>query len=119
MNYDIYRLTGRRSSGGSLDGGKLYHAVPHGSYTAICGKKPSKSSDWSAYPGTIVTCPRCLVRLAAGQPEQEEEEKPVLVQPGDLAPEQDILVWDLKKEKNKVWGLLPGGAAKNALFFVA
>lgn len=62
-NYDILRLAGRRSSGASLDAGKLYHAVI--GFTAICGKKPGKTSDWSAYPGTVVTCPRCLKKLLA------------------------------------------------------
>lgn len=60
--YYIFRLAGRRSSGASLDGGKLFHAVI--GFTAVCGKKPGKTSDWSAYPGTVVTCPRCLKKIS-------------------------------------------------------
>ena len=63
--YTIYRLTGSRSNGVESDGGRLFHALPAHTHTALCGKKPGKRSDWSAYEGKVVTCPGCLKRLKA------------------------------------------------------
>ncbi len=63
IEIDIYRLTGSRKNGSELDGGRLYHAVPKHTYTALCGRKPGKTSDWSSYPGQEVTCKRCVSRL--------------------------------------------------------
>jgi hypothetical protein len=63
IEIDIYRLTGSRSNGAESDGGRLYHALPKHTYTALCGRKPGPRSDWSSYPGQAVTCKRCVSRL--------------------------------------------------------
>lgn len=75
MAHQILRMTGRcRSADGSTPeaGGSHYHAVPiarvsgGGSWAkALCGKTPGRRGNgWSDYPGTQVTCPKCLARLA-------------------------------------------------------
>jgi hypothetical protein len=47
--------------------GVRWHAVPGTSEwdTSLCGYVPGRRSNgWSDYPGTEVTCPKCLARLA-------------------------------------------------------
>jgi hypothetical protein len=62
---NICRLSGRCANGGELDGGTRYHAVPDGSYKALCGATYGRSSaGWSSNEGTAVTCPRCLKKLS-------------------------------------------------------
>jgi len=68
--YDIRRMAGRCANGAERDGGTLYHAVPvdeFGAYhsNAACRAKPGKRSvGWSGYQGQVVTCKRCIRRLA-------------------------------------------------------
>ena len=67
--YRILSKTGRCSNGYHRDGGVLYHAVTGewGDWEkALCGTVPGKRGNgWSAYPGTDVTCPKCLAKLEA------------------------------------------------------
>jgi hypothetical protein len=63
--HSILRKTGRRSNGGEMDKGPVYHAVPAASFRALCGTEPGDRSDWSTYEGEAVTCPRCIAKLAA------------------------------------------------------
>lgn len=62
------RLAGRCANGAEADGGRIYHAVVRGSWSALCGAKPGRrSAGWSSYPGETVTCSRCAKRLEAAQ----------------------------------------------------
>lgn len=55
--------TSRHNKG--TDRGRLYHSVPQHSGVAICGATYGRrSAGWSTHPGTEVTCPRCLKKLA-------------------------------------------------------
>lgn len=43
----------------------MFHALPVGTYKAVCGKTYGKrSAGWSEYYGRAVTCPACLRKLA-------------------------------------------------------
>lgn len=62
-------LSGRCANGIEADMGTLFHEVPDGSSwgTALCGVKPGRLSAYgfTTRPGIeIVTCPRCLKKLA-------------------------------------------------------
>jgi hypothetical protein len=60
----ILRLTGRCANGGERDGGLHFHAVIGDDWEALCGASPGRrSAGWSSYPGTEVTCPRCLSKI--------------------------------------------------------
>ena len=59
----ILRKAGRCSNGYGRDAGVLFHAVPTTSQKALCGTQPGSRSDWSSWPGTEVTCDKCLLRL--------------------------------------------------------
>lgn len=68
MAHDEYiplRRTGSLRTGREADRGKLYHAVPHNGWRALCGKEPGLRADWATYPGDAVTCRRCLNLMAA------------------------------------------------------
>jgi hypothetical protein len=62
----IQRMTGRCADGAERDSGVRWHAVPREGWKALCGANPGRTSaGWSEYLGEQVTCPRCLVKLAA------------------------------------------------------
>ena len=64
MKVHAARLAGRARTG-SDSAGSVYHALPLGQYTAVCGKTYGrKSAGWSEYYGTTVTCPKCLRKMA-------------------------------------------------------
>lgn len=63
--YRTLEKAGRRSSGANGDHGRMAHAVPVGRWRALCGAAPSGRGDWSAWESSAVTCPKCLVLLAA------------------------------------------------------
>jgi hypothetical protein len=60
-------LAGRCANGAERDGGTLYHAIPVGSWTAVCGARPGKrSAGWSESGFERqheVTCPKCAKRI--------------------------------------------------------
>jgi hypothetical protein len=62
--HHVLRRAGRRTNGHERDGGILWHAVPRGTYKALCGAEPGRKSAWGEYPGLAVTCPKCLKKLA-------------------------------------------------------
>ncbi len=64
MKVRAARLAGASRTG--IDkAGTVYHALPVGQHTAVCGKTYGRrSSGWSEYYGTVVTCPACLRKLA-------------------------------------------------------
>jgi len=75
MKFIALEKSGRRSSGVNGDHGKIAHAlqikdgrrdmdVEGSTERALCGAKPSRSSSWSSYQSTAVTCPQCLKKLA-------------------------------------------------------
>ena len=50
---------------GSDSAGTVYHALPLGQYTAVCGKTYGRrSAGWSDYYGKTVTCPKCIKKMA-------------------------------------------------------
>lgn len=62
------RKIGRCANGAERDGGHVYHAVLKSGWTAVCGAEPGrKSAGWSheAQPLEMVSCQRCLKKLAA------------------------------------------------------
>lgn len=63
--YRIQSLGGRCRNGAERDAGRLFHAVPVGSYRALCGAEPGRTSvGWSSWGrGEEVTCSRCKSRL--------------------------------------------------------
>lgn len=64
MKVHAARLAGM-SRTGSDSAGTVYHALPLGQYTAVCGKTYGrKSAGWSEYYGRAVTCPKCIKKLA-------------------------------------------------------
>lgn len=64
MKYKICRKAGRCSNGAELDSGSLAHAVPVGSWKAICGTEPGRTSaGWSSHDEPEVTCQRCAAKL--------------------------------------------------------
>ena len=64
MKVRAARLAGM-SRTGSDSAGTVFHALPLGQYTAVCGKTYGKrSAGWSDYYGTTVTCPQCLKKMA-------------------------------------------------------
>lgn len=65
MSYAILRKTGRLRSGHERDKGPVYHAVIDNHF-ALCGTEPGRLSEWSAYQGDAVTCPRCEKKLQVG-----------------------------------------------------
>lgn len=71
--------SGRRSSGWNGDHGHIAHAlevkegrremdVEGGNEPALCGDKPIGTGNWSSHQSALVTCHKCLSRLAAGEP---------------------------------------------------
>ena len=64
MKVHAARLAGA-SRTGSDRAGTVFHALPVGTYKAVCGKTYGKrSAGWSEYYGRAVTCPACLRKLA-------------------------------------------------------
>jgi hypothetical protein len=65
MTVKVYaqHLAGRCRTGS--DGtGTLVHAVPQGTFTALCGRTYGRhSAGWSDYLDREVTCPRCLRKM--------------------------------------------------------
>ena len=63
--YRVQSLGGRCRNGAERDHGRLFHAVPIGSYQALCGAEPGRTSvgwsDWGR--DRDVTCSRCKSRL--------------------------------------------------------
>jgi hypothetical protein len=61
-------LAGRCANGAERDGGTRYHAIPVGSWKALCGAEPGRrSAGWSENGFTQsheVTCPRCPRKVA-------------------------------------------------------
>jgi hypothetical protein len=58
--YETCRLSGRCANGNERDGGYIYHAVARGSWIALCGKKPGRTSGgWCENLEAQVTCPKC------------------------------------------------------------
>lgn len=58
------RLAGM-SRTGSDSTGTVFHALPVGAYTALCGRTYGRrSAGWSDYYGREVTCLKCLRKLA-------------------------------------------------------
>ena len=64
QGYEALTMTGRCANGAQRDSGVLYHAVMLGQYKAACGAVHGRRSRWSEYHGGVVTCKRCLARLA-------------------------------------------------------
>ena len=63
--YLARHLAGRCASGAEGGRGRLFHAVPRYSGTALCGATYGRrSAGWSQWPGDAVTCPRCLRKLS-------------------------------------------------------
>ena len=70
--YEISALAGRCANGAERDSGTRFHALMlddnnNASYKALCGQAPGKrSAGWSSWspPDRVVTCPRCLKKLA-------------------------------------------------------
>ena len=63
MKVHAARLAGMSRTGCDR-AGTVYHALPLGQYTAVCGKTYGRrSAGWSDYYGTTVTCPKCLKKL--------------------------------------------------------
>ena len=65
QGYRIRSLAGRCANGAQRDSGRLFHAVPLGSWKAVCGTGPGRqSAGWSEWGrGGDVTCPRCASRI--------------------------------------------------------
>jgi hypothetical protein len=65
--YGIRVKAGRCANGFELDHGRVNHAVPNGSYKALCGTQPGRRSVGWNYPfprlDATVTCPKCLKKL--------------------------------------------------------
>ena len=66
---------GRKSSGWNADHGKIAHAlevkdgqremdVEGSTAAALCGTAPSGRGSWSSYQSAMVTCPKCLKKMA-------------------------------------------------------
>ena len=67
MKVRAARLAGM-SRTGSDKAGSVFHALPLGQHTAVCGKTYGKrSAGWSDYYGTTVTCPQCLKKMAKSE----------------------------------------------------
>lgn len=63
-SYRAVQLTGRCANGAERDRGRRAHALPHGSYYALCGATYGKrSAGWSTYDEPEVNCPRCLKKM--------------------------------------------------------
>lgn len=68
--YRTLTMAGRCANGAERDHGTRWHAVPVGSYAALCGDEPGRrSAGWSSHriEGQEVTCPRCAKKLARAQ----------------------------------------------------
>lgn len=65
QGYRVQSLGGRCRNGAERDRGRLFHAVPIGSYQALCGAEPGRTSvgwsDWGRWER--VTCSRCRKKL--------------------------------------------------------
>ena len=77
--YTPLRMTGMCRNGAERDGGRIFHAVPGivqpgGSWQkALCGAQPGiRGNGWNQQPGQMVTCPRCLKKLAKNHPALQE-----------------------------------------------
>ena len=59
------QMIGRARNGAERDRGVRYHAVSKTAWAALCGAAPGRhSAGWSEHLGDVVTCPRCLSKLA-------------------------------------------------------
>jgi hypothetical protein len=69
QGYTVRALAGRCANGSELDHGTRNHALIGDTWTAACGAKPGRRSvGWvMPWPERVVTCPRCLKKLARVQ----------------------------------------------------
>lgn len=68
VKYLALEKTGRRVNGENKDHGKVVHAVPPGAWNALCGTSPQGRGDWSAWESPVVTCDKCLRKIAQLKP---------------------------------------------------
>lgn len=78
--FEISRKAGRCANGAERDAGAIYHAIPAGHWSALCGTKPGRrSGGWAeeGVPGERqISCPTCKLRrdLIVGMVERCSDE---------------------------------------------